>query len=1218
MQRFRASVCLSVIFSLSIAAQAIINTYAGGPPPSGLALQLPLPTPDAIATDNGGNVYIAVAALSTVYKLDFTHNLARIAGNGTPGFTGDNETATGAQLFSPVGVAVDNSGNIYIADGGNYRIRMIAASTKVITTVAGNGAAPPLPGAQLSPSNDGPALQIPISPSALAVDGSGAVYFVDGARVRKLVGGMVTSVAGNGAGGHTGDNGPATSARITPYGVAVTSSGTIYIPESNYIRQVTSGTIVTIAGTGVNGFGGDNGLAVNAALSYARSIAIDNAGAVYIADTNNYRVRKISDGFITTVAGQGVFPFNGDGPALITNLDPYSVALDTSGNLLIADRSNNRIRKLASGAITTIAGNGSYNFFGDGGPATSAALGLSMGVNGLALDTSGNLYFVDPMNHRVRKVTPAGAISTVAGNGTPGYNGDGITATAAQLNLPAAVAVDAAGTIYIADSGNNRIRQVSLGTITTLAGSSPGFSGDIGAPSNALLFNPQGVSVAANGNIYIADTLNHRIRVISNGIIDTLASPSCSQTAYSTGPMSVAVDNGSGAIYSVQDNCVAKILGSTVQIIAGGANPGFGGDNGLATSALLYMPASVSVDGAGNVYVADSLNLRVRKIAGSTITTVAGSGQNMVVPPGSPMATIPQGSFSGDGLSATAASLGRPTGVVADSAGNFYIADSGNFRVRVVSAAGQLVAVSVTTSPAIGLPIVVDGTSYISPQTFQWLPGSPHTLAVDNVVSSLPFAQYSFASWSNAGSRSQTITASMSTTYTAAFNVKYQLNVSPVSLSFGTSGSLISGAQQITLQTGPGVAWTSASSQPNIGVAPTSGIGSGTLLVTARPGPSGTVTISAPNALNPSVVINVAIASSGSSLPFGSFDTPVDGTGGIAGSIPVTGWALDKIQITKVDVWREPVPNEPAQSNGLIYIGDAVLVKGARPDVAATYPTMPFSDSAGWGYMLLTSQLPNNGGSPGLGNGTYKVHAIAHNQAGMLADLGTKTIRVDNAHATKPFGTLDTPAQGGTVSGNAYLNFGWALTQNPFSIPTDGSTITVIVDGQPVGHPNYNQFRGDIAAIFPGLANSNGAVGFFYLDTTRLTNGVHNIAWVVYDGAGRSDGIGSRYFTVQNSGGVTAPDSLPTAPASQDDIRAETEELGRVEIPVGATGGYMLAKGARLPLPVGSSLKGGIFYWQVGLAFLGEYQLVFERPDSTETHVGVLVRPQRGSVDRER
>jgi hypothetical protein len=181
---------------------------------------------------------------------------------------------------------------------------------------------------------------------------------------------------------------------------------------------------------------------------------------------------------------------------------------------------------------------------------------------------------------------------------------------------------------------------------------------------------------------------------------------------------------------------------------------------------------------------------------------------------------------------------------------------------------------------------------------------------------------------------------------------------------------------------------------------------------------------------------------------------------------------------------------------------------------------MPFNDRAGWGYLLLTNFLPAVSGPSG--NGTYKLHFIAYNNAGGQTDLGTRTIVVDNVHASKPFGTIDTPGQGDIISGNAYVNFGWTLTQNPYCIPIDGHTMTVTIDGIIRGHPTYNQNRSDIATLFPGLCNSNGAVGFFYIDTTTLSNGVHTIAWVAYDNQGRGDGIGSRYFTVQNTGSIAA------------------------------------------------------------------------------------------------
>jgi subtilase family serine protease len=251
-------------------------------------------------------------------------------------------------------------------------------------------------------------------------------------------------------------------------------------------------------------------------------------------------------------------------------------------------------------------------------------------------------------------------------------------------------------------------------------------------------------------------------------------------------------------------------------------------------------------------------------------------------------------------------------------------------------------------------------------------------------------------------------------------------------------------------------------------------------------------------------------------LPFGSFDTPAASTSNVSGALPFTGWALSPAGITAVDIWREPNPGETAQSNGLIYIGPADLVAGSRTDVQALYPNYPGAASAGWGYMLLTNELPSNGGNSGVGNGAYRIHALAHDAAAQTTDLGVKTIAVNNAGASAPFGTIDTPAQGGTASGSSYVNFGWALTPLGKDIPADGSTIVVYIDNLPVGHPVYGQYREDIATLFPNYVNSQGAVGYFYIDTTKLTNGVHSIAWSVTDSAGVASGIGSRYFTVQN------------------------------------------------------------------------------------------------------
>jgi hypothetical protein len=207
-----------------------------------------------------------------------------------------------------------------------------------------------------------------------------------------------------------------------------------------------------------------------------------------------------------------------------------------------------------------------------------------------------------------------------------------------------------------------------------------------------------------------------------------------------------------------------------------------------------------------------------------------------------------------------------------------------------------------------------------------------------------------------------------------------------------------------------------------------------------------------------------------------------------------------------VDIFRSSVAGEPA---GLLFVGRAVFIRGARPDVRSLFPNAADNDNAGWGFMVLTNFLPNQG------NGTFTLHAYAYDGAGLQTLLGSRRIVAANATSVKPFGTIDTPGQGETVSGSI-VNFGWALTPAGKTIPTNGSTIDVYVDGVYRGHPVYNNYRADIAGLFPGLSNTNGAVGYFMLDTTTLANGLHTIQWVVTDSAGQTSGIGSRFFRVQN------------------------------------------------------------------------------------------------------
>jgi hypothetical protein len=431
--------------------------------------------------------------------------------------------------------------------------------------------------------------------------------------------------------------------------------------------------------------------------------------------------------------------------------------------------------------------------------------------------------------------------------------------------------------------------------------------------------------------------------------------------------------------------------------------------------------------------------------------------------------------------------------------------------------------------------------------------------------------------------------------------------------------------------------WSVSADQPWVKCYPVSGTGAGDVTVSVdTTGLSagtyaGNITVADPHAANSpqtvAVILNV-YKNDQTSPSFGHFATPIDEITA-AGSIPVTGWALDDIGVKDVGIYR-------GETNNLIYIGKAVFVEGARPDIEAAYPGYPLNYKAGWGYMMLTNFLPNGG------NGKFKIHAVATDAEGNQTILGTRTIYCDNTNAVKPFGTIDTPTQGGHASGRSFINWGWVLTPQPNQIPIDGSTINVYVDGLKVGNPTYNKYREDIAALFPGYANSNGAVGMFYLDTTEYENGVHTIQWTATDNAGNTDGIGSRYFMIQNlesstqlsgSKGHKAPSpgpqaldllSLSTAQSSNQGtplkigigfdpenlpqilhpdkkgiFHLQIPELERIEIQVGVPGkhlvGYLVVGNRLRNLPVGSTLdkRTGKFNWMPGPGFLKKYKLVF-------------------------
>jgi hypothetical protein len=648
----------------------------------------------------------------------------------------------------------------------NFTLNLPAAATPVISPAAGSylgsqtvTITDTAPGATIYYTTDGsiPTINSPVYKGGITVSSSGTVaaiavasryntsapataeYFITSVQSR-----FIYTVAGNQSAGYAGDNGPATVASLNdPLGAVIDSSGNIYISdtENNVVRKVAAGTgiITTVAGTGVAGYSGDNGPATKAQLSQPYSLALDAAGNLFIGDYRNKVIRKIAaaTGTITTYAGSATATTLGDGgPATSAQLtSPSGLALDAAGNLYISDYL--RVRQVAAGTgtIRTFAGTGNFGYAGDKGPATSATFGE---VNGLAVDSLGDLFIADTGNNVIREVTAkTGVITTVAGSvSTTTFGGDGGLATSAALYTPYSVAVDSAGDLFIADTGNGAVREVtgSNGIINTIAGHPPSYctslSGDGGPATAAGICAPFAVTLDSAGNVYITDYSRNRVREVTvsappptkataaptfdakagtyadsqqvsitdatpgaaiyitmNGTVPSTAGAGYLGTVNVTGSVTLqAVAVAPGYLPSAPISSAYTITTPPTAImstVAGNGVNGASGIGGAATAGSLGSLSGVALDSTGNLYIADNSSNVVWKVASGTGTLTVAAGQVGVYGFGN----------GGNGVPATSTALSGPSHVAVDSAGNLYIADSRDNVVREVSAQTGIISI---------------------------------------------------------------------------------------------------------------------------------------------------------------------------------------------------------------------------------------------------------------------------------------------------------------------------------------------------------------------------------------------------------------------------------------------------------------------------------------------------------------------------------------------
>jgi Beta-propeller repeat len=679
-------------------------------------------------------------------------------------------------------------------------------------------------------------------------------------------------------------------------------------------------------------------------------------------------------------------------------------------------------------------------------------------AQGLPVQPTGWIAKVDPVGNMLVKVSFAATDGPVSLNG---------------------LAADAAGNAYATGSVTNNAGSQGFPTTNGYQTTSRG-----GGDAYLIRFNLSGSSGVLSYSTYLGGSsadVGNAVAVDNSGHAYVAGS-----TSSSNFPMTAGIPyGGNGDAFVAEFNTNAVGLGSLVYSWDGGG-PGADSANGIA------------LDTGGSAYVGGTTSSQ--NFQPASATGYSTSKSNALVDGFllklTPTAAVSYFTYFQSGLVAA---------VAADSGGNAYVTGQTNGQLFLSSVnqgyqlsggVGHAFVARFNTNVG-GVNSLIYG-SYLGGAATDVGTG----IATDGTGQAFVVGGTNSSNFPVVGALQPNFGGGTVDAFLSTFNTNAS---GPASLTYssylGGSGSDVAGGVALTPNKNPVIVGTTSS--PNIGNPPDGG--------------------SDPRAFATKVVFEAP--------PFGLIDTPLAGATGQAGPINFTGWALSHITVSTVTLCRETIGGEPGV-NGLVYLGNAVLVPGVRPDVAAAYPGFP-NNNWGWGAQILTNELPGTGGQA-IGNGTYNLHAIAADPEGrssapdsrdcsctqrFCVDLGTRTISVNNAASIVPFGTIDTPQQGQTISGSSFINFGWVVTPQPNIVPIDGSTIVVHIDGQVVGHPTYNQFRSDIATLFPGLRNTtspNGAVGFFVIDTTKLSNGIHNIDWVATDSAGHSGGIGSRNFFVSN------------------------------------------------------------------------------------------------------